>query len=60
MLVKYLVFGLKKSMYGKKYFGINKSTFILHANGKILHSWFKVKVKDHIKEVISYIKENKI
>ena len=51
---------VEKSMYGKKYFGINRSTFILEANGKILHSWSKVKVKDHIKEVISYIKDNKV
>jgi len=51
---------IEKSMYGKKYFGINRSTFILDKKGKILHSWFKVKVKDHVEEVISFIKENKL
>ena len=50
---------IEKSMYGKKYFGINRSTFILDKKGKILHSWSKVKVKDHVEEVISFIKENK-
>ncbi len=47
-------------MYGKKYFGINRSTFILDKKGKILHSWSKVKVKDHVEEVILFIKENKL
>ena len=51
---------VEKSMYGKKYFGINRSTFIFDKKGKILHSWSKVKVKDHVEEVISFIKENKL
>ena len=51
---------IEKSMYGKKYFGISRSTFILDNNGKILHSWSKVKVKNHVDEVIKYIKENKL
>ena len=51
---------IEKSMYGKKYFGINRSTFILDKKGKILHSWSKVKVKDHVDEVIKFIKENKL
>ena len=42
----------------KKYFGNNRSTFIIYAKGQIVHSWSKVKVKDHVEEVISYIKEN--
>jgi thioredoxin-dependent peroxiredoxin len=49
---------VEKSMYGKKYFGINRSTFIIDAKGQIVHSWSKVKVKNHVEEVISYIKEN--
>ena len=51
---------IEKSMYGKKYFGINRSTFILDKKGKILQSWSKVKVKDHVEEVIKFIKENKL
>ena len=57
---KKLVIWIEKSMYGKKYFGINRSTFILDKKGKILHSWSKVKVKDHVEEVILFIKENKL
>jgi len=51
---------IEKSMYGKKYFGISRSTFILDNNGKILHNWSKVKVKNHVDEVIKFIKENKL
>ena len=51
---------IEKLMYGKKYFGISRSTYILDKKGKILHSWSKVKVKDHVNEVISFIKENKL
>ena len=51
---------IEKSMYGKKYFGINRSTFILDNKGKIIHSWTKVKVKNHVDEVIDYIKKNKL
>ncbi len=51
---------VEKSMYGKKYFGINRSTFILDKKGKILKTWTKVKVKEHVEEVISFIKENNI
>jgi len=51
---------IEKSMYGKKYFGINRSTFIFDKKGKILHSWLKVKVKNHVNEVITFIKKNKL
>jgi len=51
---------IEKSMYGKKYFGISRSTFIFDNKGKILHIWSKVKVKDHVEEVISFIKNNNL
>ena len=51
---------VEKSMYGKKYFGINRSTFILDENGILLHSWSNVKVKGHVDEVIDYIKKNNL
>ena len=35
-------------------------SFIFDKKGKILHSWSKVKVKDHVEEVILFIKENKL
>ncbi len=46
---------VEKSMYGKKYMGIERSTFILDENGNIEKEWRKVKVKGHVDEVISYI-----
>ena len=44
----------EKSMYGKKYMGIERSTFILDINGNIEKEWRKVKVKGHVDEVINY------
>ena len=46
----------EKSMYGRKYMGIERSTFILDKNGKIEKEWRKVKVKGHVDEVIEYLK----
>lgn len=47
---------VEKSMYGKKYFGIDRSTFMLDSNGKLFRQWNKVKVKDHVKEVLEIAK----
>ena len=44
-----------KSMYGRKYVGIERSTFILDKDGKIEKEWRKIKVNGHIDEVIKYI-----
>ena len=45
----------EKSMYGKKYMGIERSTFLIGPDGKLLKEWRKVKVKGHVEEVISSI-----
>ena len=45
----------EKSMYGRKYMGIERSTFIIDKDGKIEKEWRKVKVKGHVDEVIEYI-----
>ena len=45
----------EKSMYGRKYMGIERSTFILDKEGKIEKEWRKVKVKGHVEEVLNYI-----
>ena len=45
----------EKSMYGRKYMGIERSTFIIDTNGKIEKEWCKVKVKGHVDEVIEYL-----
>ena len=46
----------EKNMYGKKYMGIERSTFIINKNGTLVKEWRKVKVKDHALEVLEYIK----
>ncbi|QOY36687.1 thioredoxin-dependent thiol peroxidase [Anaerobacillus isosaccharinicus] len=51
------VWKLKKN-FGKEYMGIERSTFILDQDGKIVKEWRKVKVKDHVNEALQYIKEN--
>lgn len=48
----------EKSMYGRKYMGIERSTFILDKDGNIEKEWRKVKVKGHVDEVIAYLKSN--
>ena len=45
----------EKSMYGRKYMGIERSTFVLDKNGKIEKEWRKVKVKGHVEEVLNYL-----
>ncbi|MCX8057060.1 MAG: thioredoxin-dependent thiol peroxidase [Ignavibacteria bacterium] len=42
----------EKSMYGKKYFGVERTTFIIDENGKIKKIFPKVKVDGHVKEVL--------
>ena len=45
---------VEKSMYGRKYMGIERSTFVLDENLNIIKEWRKVKVKGHVDEVIDY------
>ena len=47
---------IEKSMYGKKYFGIDRSTFMFDSKGKLFKQWNKVKVKEHVKEVLEFAK----
>ncbi|MFV8828128.1 thioredoxin-dependent thiol peroxidase [Alkalihalobacterium sp. APHAB7] len=53
----YDVWKLKKN-FGKEYMGIERSTFIIDKEGKIVKEWRKVKVKGHVEEALSYIREN--
>ncbi|MBQ9271310.1 MAG: peroxiredoxin [Alphaproteobacteria bacterium] len=43
----------EKSMYGRKYMGIERSTFILDTHANITHEWRKVKVAGHVAEVLN-------
>ena len=45
----------EKSMYGRKYIGIERSTFIIDKYGNIEKEWRKVKVKGHVDEIIEYL-----
>lgn len=47
----------EKSMYGKKYMGVNRTTFIIDADGKIAKAWDKVKVPGHVEEVLATAQE---
>lgn len=45
----------EKSMYGKSYMGIERSTFLIGPDGKIEHIWRKVKVDGHVEDVMDKI-----
>ena len=55
-LKKYGVWG-EKSMYGKKFMGIKRTTVLINPKGKILKIWNNVRVTDHAKEVLNFLKE---
>ena len=47
----------EKNMYGRKYMGIQRSTFLIDEKLKIIFIWEKVKVKGHVDEVLEKIRE---
>ena len=47
----------EKSMYGKKFFGIERSTFLINSEGQVIREWRKVKVPGHAESVLDSIKE---
>lgn len=46
----------EKSMYGRTYMGVERSTFIIDRSGRIAKVWRKVKVKDHARTVLEAVK----
>ena len=48
----------QKNMYGKKVWGVARTTFIIGADGKIQHIFEKVKPEGHAEEVLAYLKES--
>ena len=46
----------EKSLYGRKFMGIVRSTFLLDSDGKLRQEWRKVKVKGHAEEVLEAVK----
>jgi peroxiredoxin Q/BCP len=45
----------EKSMYGRKYLGVERSTFLIDAKGVLRHEWRKVKVKGHADAVLAAV-----
>ena len=55
-LIKELGSWVKKSMYGKEYMGVERSTFLVDQNNKIVETWRKVKVNGHVEKVLNSCK----
>jgi peroxiredoxin Q/BCP len=53
---KYGVWQLKK-MYGRSYYGVVRSTFLIDPDGNIAYEWKRVKVKGHVEDVLKKLKE---
>ncbi len=47
---------VEKTLYGRKYMGIDRSTFLIDASGKIVRIWRKVRVPGHVDEVLAAVK----
>lgn len=47
---------VEKSMYGRKYMGVERATFLISPEGRIAHIWRKVKPRGHAAEVLALIK----
>jgi peroxiredoxin Q/BCP len=48
---------VEKSMYGRKYMGMERATFLIGADGRVLKAWRKVKVPKHAEEVLKAARE---
>lgn len=48
----------EKTMFGKKYMGISRESFLINEEGVIIQHWSKVKPVEHPKEVLDYIKNS--
>lgn len=46
-----------KKLYGREYYGVVRSTFLIDPKGKIVKEWRKVKVNGHVEEVLQTLKE---
>lgn len=47
----------EKSMYGRKYMGVERSTFLIDENGTVVRAWRNVKVPGHVDEVLAAARE---
>ena len=46
----------EKSMYGKRFIGVERSTFFINEKGVLIKEWRKVKVNGHVDEVLAFVK----
>ena len=46
-------------MYGREYYGVVRSTFLVDPDGNVAHAWRKVRVKDHVEAVKAKLAELK-
>lgn len=53
----YGVWVLKK-MYGREYMGIERTTFVIDREGRIAQVWHKVKVKGHVEDVLTFVRDH--
>ena len=49
----------KKKLYGREYYGVERTTFLIDPDGRVVKIWPKVKVKDHVEEVLEFLKKIK-
>ena len=48
----------EKSMYGRKYMGVVRTTYLIDPKGKVVHRWDKVKVPEHDTDILATIEEH--
>lgn len=58
ILCRYFGVMQPKSMFGRKYMGVERCTFIIDSKQKLIHEWRKVKVPGHADEVFKTLKQN--
>ncbi|MDB2320921.1 peroxiredoxin [Amylibacter sp.] len=58
-LCQYFGVWVEKNMYGKKFMGIERSTFLIDPSGIIIKEWRKVKVISHAEELLNYLRKIK-
>ena len=56
-LCEYFDIWVEKNMYGKKFMGIERSTFLINTSGIIIKEWRKVKVNGHAEMLLETVKE---
>ncbi len=48
----------QKNLYGKKYLGIERTTFLIDRTGRVAQIWPKVKVEGHVKDVVEFVSDD--